>query len=148
MHLDVALCLPHEVETVSLIRGVIAAALDKLGITEECVHDISLALSEACTNVVDHTKATDEYEVRLQVNDDRCAITVTNTGTGFDASSLRGVAPDATSERGRGVSIMDAVMDRVNFTSEPESGSIVHLVKTLDLLPDGPMARLARRGST
>ena len=44
------------------------------------------------------------------------------------------------SARGRGVSIMDAVMDHVHFTSEPESGSIVHLVKTLDLLPDGAMA--------
>ena len=39
-------------------------------------------------------------------------------------------------------------MDHVHFRSEHESGSIVHLVKTLDLLPDGPMARLARRGST
>lgn len=145
MHLDVALCLPHEAETVSLIRAVIASALDKLGITDDCVHDITPALSEACTNVVKHAKATDEYEVRLRVDDDQCAITVTNTGTGFDASSLRGVPPDVTSERGRGVNIMDAVMDHVHFTSEPESGSIVHLVKALDLLPDGAMARLAGR---
>lgn len=147
MHLDVALCLPHEAETVSLIRGVIAGALTKLGITDDCVHDITLALSEACTNVVDHADPADEYEVRLQVDDDRCAISVTNTGAGFDAASLPGVPADVSSERGRGVSIMDAVMDRVDIVSEPESGSIVHLVKTLDLLPDGPMARLARRRS-
>ncbi len=147
MHLDVALCLPHEAETVSLIRGVIAGALQKLGITEDCMHDITLALSEACTNVVDHADPDDEYEVRLQVDDDRCEISVANTGAGFDAASLRGIPAEVSSERGRGVSIMDAVMDRVDFVSEPESGSIVHLVKMLDLLPDGPMARLARRRS-
>lgn len=144
MHLDVALCLPHEAETVSLIRGVIAGALETLGITDDCVHDITLALSEACTNVVHHADATDEYEVRLQVDDHRCEISVANTGAGFDAASLRGVLADDSSERGRGVSIMEAVMDRVDFVSEPESGSIVHLVKLLELLPDGPMARLAR----
>jgi serine/threonine-protein kinase RsbW len=147
MHLDVALCLPHEAETVSLIRGVIAGALNTLGIAEGCVQDIALALSEACTNVVDHADPADEYEVRLQVDDDRCAITVTNAGAGFDAASLRGLPADDTSERGRGVSIMHAVMDQVDFVSEPESGSIVHLVKTLDLLPDGPIARLANRRS-
>ena len=144
MHLDVGLRLPQEAETVSLIRRVVAGALGTLGVTEACVDDIVLALSEACTNVVDHADAGDQYEVRLQVGDERCEISVANTGAGFDADGLRGVVPDTSSERGRGVHIMDALMDQVRFVSEPESGSIVHLVKRLDLVPDGAMARLAR----
>lgn len=145
MKLDVALCLPQEVESVSLIRVVIGDALIRLGITEECVDDIRLALSEACTNVLDHAAVDDEYEVRLQVADETCEISVTDTGTEIlDAGALDGLMPDTGSARGRGVAIMHAVMDQVAFTSEPEVGTIVHLVKRLEIDEDGPLARLGR----
>jgi serine/threonine-protein kinase RsbW len=145
MNLDVGLCLPHEAETVRLIRGVVTDTLTKFGITPECVEDIRLAVSEACTNVVQHAAADDEYEVRIQVDDENCEISITDTGFGFDAQSLAGVLPDSGSVRGRGVAIMHAVMDHVAFTSEPEAGTMVHLVKGIQLLPDGPMARMQRR---
>lgn len=144
MQLDVALCLPQDGESVSLIRTVVRDALVKLGVTPECVEDIRLALSEACTNVLDHAGADDEYEVHLRVDDDRCHLSVKNSGHGLDASALQGVMPDPSSRRGRGVAIMRAVMDNVDFTSEPEAGTIVHLVKTLSLDPSGPLARLRR----
>jgi hypothetical protein len=38
---------------------------------------------------------------------------------------------------------MQALMDRVEFTSQPETtGSIVHLVKTLAIEPASPLRRL------
>ena len=52
MHLDVAVCLPRESETVSLIRTVVTHALRTLGVTSSCIDDVRLALSEAATNVV------------------------------------------------------------------------------------------------
>ncbi len=113
--------------------------------TDDCVGDISLALSEACTNVVDHAVAGDEYEVRLQIDEQSCIISVTNTGPGFDAAALVNVMPDPSSARGRGVAIMRAFMDQVDFRSEPEAGTIVHLVKTLSIDPDSPLARLRRK---
>jgi serine/threonine-protein kinase RsbW len=144
VNVEVALCLPKEASTVALIRGVVAHALTTFGVSQPCVDDICLALSEACTNVVEHAAAEDEYEVRLEVDDDRCAISVKNTGSGFDAASLSGVMPDGDSARGRGVAIMRAVMDHVAFASEPETGTIVHLVKRLDVDDHGPLARLRR----
>jgi serine/threonine-protein kinase RsbW len=140
--LDVAICLPQESETVALIRGVVTSALRTLGVTEDCVDDIRLALSEAATNVLDHVEGDDEYEVRLQVDGDACEISVTNTGDGFDAGQLSGELPDQTSPRGRGVAIMRAVMDHVELRSEPEAGTIVHLVKTLTVEAGGPLDRL------
>jgi serine/threonine-protein kinase RsbW len=145
--LDVAFCLPQEVESVSLIRVVIGDALVRLGITEECVDDIRLALSEACTNVLDHAAVEDEYEVRLKVDDETCEISVCDTGTNpLDAAALAGVMPDTGSPGGRGVAIMHAVMDHVAFRSEPETGTIVHLVKRLEIAEDSPMARLRSGG--
>ena len=142
MKLNVEVCLPREAETVRLIRGVVRDALVHFGVSPECTADIQLALSEACNNVVDHAAADDEYEVRVQVQDHQCAIAVKNVGGGFDAKSLEGVMPDPSSARGRGVAIMRAVMDRVEFESEPEAGDIVQLVKKLELIPDAPLERL------
>lgn len=145
MKLDVAICLPQESETVALIRGVVTSALRSFGVTEECIDDIRLALSEACTNVLDHVEGDDEYEVRLEVAGDVCIISVTNTGDGFDAGQLSGELPDHSSPRGRGVAIMRAVMDQVELRSEPESGTIVRLVKGLSVDAGGPLDRLRRR---
>ena len=145
MKIELALCLPRDVETVALVRDVSIDALGRLGITPQCLEDVRLALSEACTNVIEHSDADDEYEVRLEVEDRRCEIRVIDAGTGFDFDSLGDAAPDDLSPRGRGVAIMRALVDTVHFTSEPEQGTIVHLVKELELEPDGPLARLLAR---
>ena len=145
MKLDVAICLPQEYETVGLIRRLVSDTLLTFGVTEACVDDVALALSEACTNVVEHAADDDEYEVRVEVEDDHCTISVANTADGVDASALTGVLPDTTSVSGRGVAIMRAVMDRVDLVSEPETGTIVQLYKQLDPTPGGPLARLLSR---
>lgn len=145
MNVDVALCLPRDAETVGLVRKVTADALMTFGVAESCIDDILLALSEACTNVLDHAAVEDEYEVRVQVDVERCELSIKNTGNGFDAHQLADVMPDGDSPRGRGVAIMRAVMDHVNFVSEPEAGTIVHLVKGLSVRDGGPLARLRER---
>ncbi len=115
----------------------------RLGVSRACAEDIRLALSEACTNVVDHSAADDEYEVRLQVDGRRCEMRVIDTGRGFDINSLSAVPVAAESPRGRGMGLMHALVDSINFESEPEAGTIVHLVKTLDLEPSSALGRLA-----
>jgi serine/threonine-protein kinase RsbW len=143
--LDFAVCLPTEAETVWLVRTVVKNGLRTFGVTQDCVDDICLALSEACTNVVDHAVLDDEYEVRLQVDEYQCAISVENTDDGFDASGLEDVMPNPASPRGRGVAIMRAVMDQVAFEPEPAAGTIVNLVKGLSVEPDGLLHRLRRK---
>jgi len=144
MLLDVAVCLPQESETVGIIRAVVKNALGSFGVNQECVDDICLALSEACTNVIDHAVIDDEYEVRLQVDEERCVLSVKNTGPGFDARSLRDAMPEPSSPRGRGAAIMRALVDQVDFHFEPQASTIVRLVKTLSIDPNGPLARLRR----
>lgn len=145
MLLDVAVCLPHEAETVGLIRAIVKTALRSFRVTGECIDDICLALSEACTNVIDHALLGDEYEVRVQIDERTCALSVKNTGYGFDAATLRGVMPDPSSPRGRGVAIMRALMDEVDFDSGEHTGTIVYLVKALTIEPDGLLHRLRQK---
>lgn len=144
MKLEVTVSLPREAETVRLVRAVVADALGKIGVSQECVEEIQLALSEACNNVVDHATVDDEYEVRIELVDEECSIVVRNSGTGFDAAGLAGVMPDVSSPRGRGVAIMRALMDEIEFRSEPDGGDVVRLVKNLTVHPDAPLVRLRR----
>jgi serine/threonine-protein kinase RsbW len=142
-----AVCLPQEAETVALVRSAVGSTLTLFGIDRECIDDIRLALSEACTNVIEHAASDDEYEVTIQVDDEQCSINVKNTGIGFDASALAGMMPDPSSPRGRGVAIMRAVMDTVEFNASPRAGSIVHLVRSLNVTEDGAMSRLRDKQS-
>ena len=142
MQLEVIVCLPREAETVALVRTVVTNTLHLFGVETECVEDIRLAVSEACTNVVSHAVGEDEYEVQVQVDEDRCTINVRDKGSGFDSTALTGLLPDPMSASGRGAAIMHTVMDTVSFTSSPEEGTIVHLVRALAAREDGPLARL------
>lgn len=85
----------------------------------------------------------DDYSVRVRVTDDVAIIEVIDAGHGFDSADLgRGdAAPSA--ERGRGIQLMRALVDRVLFESRPESGTVVHLEKRLDLLGDSPLRQPA-----
>jgi serine/threonine-protein kinase RsbW len=142
VRIEVALCLPRDAKTVALVRRVTFAALAELGVTVECLEMIRLALSEACSNVIEHSQAEDEYEVRLEVEDELCEITVIDTGGGFDAAALSDSFPPPEAVSGRGVALMHALMDNIAFKSEPTSGTVVHLTKVLDLEPDGALRRL------
>src|SRR5579863_3579411 len=122
-----SVCLPREAETVGIVRTAITNTLKLLGIGDDCIEDIRLAVSEACTNVIEHAGNDDEYEISVRIDDSFCSIRVRNTGHGFDASALKGLMPDPDSTRGRGVAIMRAVMDGFDFISSPEAGTIVHL---------------------
>ena len=47
MNFQIALCLPRDAQTVALVRSVAMAVLERIGVADESVDDIRLALSEA-----------------------------------------------------------------------------------------------------
>jgi serine/threonine-protein kinase RsbW len=142
------LVLPRDVETVPVARRLCRAALKDLGISRACLVDVTLAVTEACANVIEHSSdVDDEYEVTVSIHDDQCEIQVTDTGRGFDHESLTGEMSDTSAERGRGIALMHALVDNVSFDSKPQAGTVVHLVKTLELEENSPLRRLpARQG--
>ncbi|HET6964866.1 MAG TPA: ATP-binding protein [Acidimicrobiales bacterium] len=146
MLIDMAVCLPRDAPTVALVRTAITNTLGLIGVDRDCIDDIALAVSEACTNVIQHAATDDEYEVSVHVDDTRCTISVKNTGNGFDAAALAGTMPDPFSTRGRGVAIMQMVMDGIDFVSSPEAGTIVNLVRNLTFREDAPILPQGRGG--
>lgn len=146
MKIEVALFLPRDAATVAVVRRVTIAAIRELGVTPECVEDIQLALSEACTNVIAHSAGDDEYEVRVDVEDDLCIVRVVDSAHGFDGAAVGTDFPDADATSGRGVALMHALMDSIAFDSSVEAGTVIRLTKKLELDPDGPLHRLLAAG--
>ena len=61
-------------------------------------------------------------------------------GDGFDATSVKDQKDD-DAESGRGLSLMRALVDNLNFVSEPKVGAVVHMVKRLDYDHSHPFRR-------
>jgi serine/threonine-protein kinase RsbW len=137
LELNVTLSLPRDEVTVPVVRHLCSSAMQELGVAAGCRGDILLALTEACTNVIDHSADGHQYEVQLLLDEQRCTIQVKDEGAGFDTTSDRVV--DLTAEEGRGISLMHALVDRVSFVSEPCEGTIVNLYKELEFVDDHPV---------
>ena len=136
MELSLALTLPRDEQTVPVARHIVRNAMDQVGVEETCVYDVELALSEACTNVLLHSGPGDQYLVRLDLQDRLGMIRVIDVGHGFDSARLRAGDPLPEAERGRGLGLMQALVDRVQFSTRPEAGTIVTLEKVLTYADD------------
>lgn len=149
MKITHALELPAEAGTVPVVRALVRASMLGLGIDQACVDDIVLALTEACANVVAHAAADDardgsgSYHVEIRFDRSTCQIEVTDHGGGFDASDMRVGMPNGQAERGRGLAIIEALMDHVTFSSEPGRGTVVTFEKRLVLDPDSKLQPFA-----
>lgn len=134
-----SLALPREALSIPVIRRVIGDALRGLGVSEDCVADILVATSEACTNVIRHARATGNYEVVGSVDDGRCVLKIMDWGRGLrTAPGDRG----SLSESGRGITIMRALVDELSIDSSPDRGTTVHLRKRLTWRDEALVRRL------
>lgn len=130
--LTLSLRLPRDKRSVPVTRHLVKAALDELGVIGEDGDAVQLAVTEACTNVIDHSGPGDAYDVVVTIDHAACHIRVVDVGRGFDHQALT-FSPEAAgdAEHGRGVALMHVLVDQVRFESEPEQGTVVHLVKAL-----------------
>ena len=146
MQVKFSLYLPRDAVTVPVARRLCRGAMEELGISRACLHDVALAVTEACANVIEHSSdVDDEYEVTVSVHEEVCEIRVIDTGRGFDHESLSAAMTETTAERGRGISLMKALVDNVSFDSRPQAGTVVHLVKRLELDEHSPLRQLPPR---
>jgi serine/threonine-protein kinase RsbW len=113
---DIELTLPAEPESVALARQMVRGILDTLGWGDETRTDISIAVTEACTNSVLHAYPEDaggEYEVHAWVEPERLVIAVRDRGRGITPR-----VPSPAAGLGLGVPLMLAIGDEVQFATD------------------------------
>ncbi len=128
--------IPPRAEFVAVARLVVStAAKSRRALADERVADLTLALSEACTNAIEAHDAKDEADrvtVRVDEDDERLVVTVEDRGPGFDLMELP-THPAVTDpnrlnfERGLGIPIIRNLVDEVTFTSN-DGGTTVRMV--------------------
>ncbi len=125
MLVKMQLSLPRDARYVSLMRKVADSVMRNFGVPDEAKGDMELAITEACANAVRHATDTSEYSVRIVVGPQGCDVEVVDCGPGFVGHPAE-VAPGA--ESGRGVLLMRALVDELQFLREDDATS-VRLVK-------------------
>ncbi|TNY38222.1 ATP-binding protein [Thermomonospora catenispora] len=135
-----SLALPRESLSVRVLRRVLGDALRGLGVSEDCIGDILVATSEACTNVIQHSQTPLDYEVWARVENGMCVLAVSDHGRGLTHTPAE---CDESAESGRGIKIMHALVDDVTFDTSPGRGTTVLLSKRLTWKDESPMRRLA-----
>ena len=97
--------LRREAASVPLARRLLLDAMDSAGVDSEVSYELSIALSEACANAVEHGRGehSDAYCVTTYLDGDRCRIEVADSGPGFRTAALSPSVPlDAENGRPRG----------------------------------------------
>ncbi|MGW4644254.1 ATP-binding protein [Sphaerisporangium sp. NPDC004334] len=130
MDIEFSLALPRDAVGIPMVRRVLGDTLRCIGVTEDCVSDVLLATSEACANAVRHGGPSKRYAVMAAIGQGRCELRVVDNGLGLGAIPRQYPAGDA--EHGRGILIMQSVVDEISFDITPGNGTTVCLRKELD----------------
>ncbi|MFI6640347.1 ATP-binding protein [Streptomyces sp. NPDC050504] len=131
-----SLHLRREAASVPLARRLLLGAMETAGVDPEVSFDLSVALSEACANAVEHGGDgaeggySEAYRVTAYLDGEKCRIEVADSGPGF--APRRGRAPAHESEEsGRGLCLIEQLADHVHFRSRPGQGAVVSFDKIL-----------------
>ncbi|MFB6616301.1 ATP-binding protein [Streptomyces sp. NPDC056367] len=131
-----SLHLRREAASVPLARRLLLGTMETAGVDPDISFDLSVALSEACANAVEHggrsdlPHETEAYRVTAYLDGDRCRIEVSDSGPGFPAATVARRRP-SLAESGRGLRLIAELADHVRFRNRPGRGAVVSFDKIL-----------------
>ncbi len=118
------------------VRDFVAGAASDFGFDEETVNKISIAVDEACTNIIKHSYEFAEnraIEITIEMGDGKFEIIVSHNGKSFNPDEIK--PPDMKEylahyrHGGLGMHLMRSLMDRVEYRAAGSKKSTVHLIK-------------------
>ncbi len=118
------------------VREYIAAAAREFGFSDEEVANITIAVDEACTNIIKHAyQFAPDKRIDISVTRDESSFTVSisDDGHSFDPGSIK--TPDLKQHLaqyrrgGLGVYLMKKLMDKVEYSFAPNRRNQVSLTK-------------------
>ena len=141
-----SLHLRREAASVPLARRLLLGTMETAGVDPDVSYDLSVALTEACANAVEHgggagpDGSMTAYRVTAYLDGEKCHIEVADSGPGFTAAprAPRPVALDA--EHGRGLGLIQELADHVHVGNKPgRGGAVVSFDKILKWREDAPL---------
>ncbi len=124
--------LPCKKEFVVVARMTATVVASKLNFNIEEIEDIKIAVSEACNNAIQHSRGEEDFfNVVYTVDDQAICIEIVDNGKGFNLDEYQKPDLDELKGNGLGIFIMRSLMDEVVIESQPNTGTVVKLIKNL-----------------
>jgi serine/threonine-protein kinase RsbW len=126
-HGTVELKIPGRAEWVAVARLAVAAVASRLRFSVDEIEDIKLAIAEACTNSIQGSGGSDAgvIEIVCDLRENELRVTVRDHAPGHKLEPV--IAKAGGIEDGRteelGVFLIRALMDSVDYTSDPRRGT-------------------------
>ncbi len=148
----IELAIQSRLSAVPLLAGQVGAICDSAGLCPGDRHLVGLCLVEAVNNAIihaHHEEPGNNVGVEVTVYPEKIVFDVIDSGTPADPAKMNadhraalepGSSQDSLAESGRGLAIMQEVMDSVEYTVHPGSNRL-RLVKHLK----APAARPSHR---
>jgi anti-sigma regulatory factor (Ser/Thr protein kinase) len=131
--------VPSSTENLAMIRDFVASIGTKAGFDENEVARITLAVDEACANVIEHAYSSDETRlvtIRATLDSEDLSFEIVDNGRGFEPMQ---VSEDDVVELirqrksgGLGLRLIRAVMDDVKYQITPGEKNELRMVKHLN----------------
>ncbi|NEU31460.1 anti-sigma B factor RsbW [bacterium LRH843] len=123
----IQMTIPAKPEYVGVVRLTVSGISNRFGFTYDDIEDIKIAVTEACTNVVNHAyRDGGMISASFHLFSDRLEIVIADRGQSFDMKDLRdSLGPvDATKpiadlkEGGLGLFLINTLMDKLEIYDE------------------------------
>jgi serine/threonine-protein kinase RsbW len=138
MILRLTLDLPEDSTYIRTTRLLSQCLLNDLGVRPETIHDVESIVGELCSNVIRHAESkASHFLIVFEFYKPKIVITVTDKGKGFVMDSLP--APGTLRQDtdgnvrigGYGLSLLEGLSDKVDFTETNPHGSTVRVEKNM-----------------
>jgi serine/threonine-protein kinase RsbW len=131
---EIILDIPSEDKYIYLLDLVVSYITKEMEFGEEITEQINLAIIEAGTNAIRHGNRNDPEKTaqfRFLISEDKLTVFVKDRGSGFDPESVGDpLSPENFMKPcGRGIFLMRALMDEVEYNTSENSGTEVRMVK-------------------
>ncbi|WP_427166772.1 ATP-binding protein [Streptomyces sp. C1-1] len=140
-----SLHLRREAASVPLARRLLLGAMETAGVDPDISYDLSVALSEACANAVEHGggaergASSEAYRVTAYLDGEKCRIEVADSGPGLAGPPVARPAR-ADAEHGRGLYLIRELTDHLHIGGKPgRDGTVVSFDKILKWREDAPL---------
>ncbi len=134
---EIVLSIPSEDRFVYLLDLVVSYVAKEMEFDEETTEQVNLAIIEAGTNAIRHGNRNDPEKTalfRFCLDADKLTVFVKDCGSGFDPEEVGDpLSPENFMKPcGRGIFLMRALMDEVEYDVDESTGTEVRLVKYKD----------------
>jgi serine/threonine-protein kinase RsbW len=131
-----SLTIPSTADQVAKADEFLETLLRKIGVSEDTIANLAIAVTELVNNAIKHGNKLQKEKtvtVKITYKSGKIEITITDEGEGFNPENVADPLAEENllKEIGRGIFIVNSLIDEVKFKFPPEGGTKVTITKNI-----------------